>query len=143
MAPWTRQERCSCPLGPGSGLVFFFTAVTRPGGKALFTFEAQFPVSGCFGGLHLACDCFAVLLCNFFFLPLSCARSMSLMIFFSGKFQVCCHCCSANRKFAASLFPRLAKAESEDHGKSHFLDRILTSEIAELATKRQCLRTMS
>lgn len=47
--------------------MFFVTAVTRPGGKAFFTFEAQFPVSGCFGGLHLACDCFAVLLCNFFF----------------------------------------------------------------------------
>lgn len=38
-----------------------------------------------FGGLHIACDCFAVLHSIFssFSLPIRCARSMSLMIFSS------------------------------------------------------------
>jgi hypothetical protein len=38
--------------------------VTR-GQKALCVWRHDSPVGGCFGGLHLACDCFAVR-CDFF-----------------------------------------------------------------------------
>ena len=65
--------------------VFLYYCCDSTRGKSGFRFfEARFLVGGCFGGLHLACDCFAVLCCFavFFFLPLPfrCARSMSLLI---------------------------------------------------------------
>ena len=63
-------KRCRCPLGDPSGLVSSHYCCDSTRGKSAFRFfEARFPVGGCLGGLHLACDyCFAVLccFCNFF-----------------------------------------------------------------------------
>lgn len=146
------RKRCRCPLGDPSGLVSFHYCCDLTRGKSAprFFFEARFPVGACFGGLHLACDCFAVLCwAALQYFQLSFTDSMravhvTLLNFSSGKLQVCCHCCSANGKFSDSLFPRLAKAQQRRPWKNRiFGDRILTSEIAEFATRKRCLQTMS